>query len=142
MAFVEKTKEFLDRGVEISCSAISKVGNTVQKLGDKTSMMLEINQLRAKRAKAIINLGQVCYNVLSQNQSVNIDNTQAMSIVTAVQSFDADIKKKEDALLEMKAQEAKEKEEQRVKRNAFKIKPVKQEESPEEPPVTVGEVQD
>ena len=51
MAFIDKMKEYLDKGVEVSKEALTKAGDVVQDLSDKGVTKIETHQLVSRQNK-------------------------------------------------------------------------------------------
>ena len=62
MAFMDKVKDFMDKGVEVSKSALSKAGEAVQDFGDKSVTKIEIKKLENKLEKLICELGSYVFD--------------------------------------------------------------------------------
>ena len=53
MAFIDKVKDFMDKGVEVSKTAITKAGDAVQDFSEKSVIRIDIKKLESKLEKLI-----------------------------------------------------------------------------------------
>ncbi|MGP1588220.1 MAG: hypothetical protein ACTTHG_07770 [Treponemataceae bacterium] len=61
MDFVDKMKDFLNKGVEASKSALNKVGDAVQDFGDKSVIKIEIKKLESRLEKQYQEIGKFVF---------------------------------------------------------------------------------
>jgi hypothetical protein len=74
MAFMDKVKDFMDKSVEVSKTAITKAGEVVQDFGDKSVTKIEIKKLESKLGKLINELGSYVFDKFN---SENADSVYA-----------------------------------------------------------------
>ena len=69
MAFLDKMKEYLDKGVEVSKEALSKAGDAVQDFSDKSVTKIESHQLVSRQNKEYRSLGHAVLKFFEENLS-------------------------------------------------------------------------
>lgn len=74
MAFMDKVKDFMDKSVEVSKSALTKAGEAVQDFGDKSVIRIDIKKLESKLEKLINELGSYVFDKFN---SENADSVYA-----------------------------------------------------------------
>lgn len=72
--FLEKMKEYLDKGVEVSKEAVKTAGAKVQDLGDKSMTLIEVKQLESKIQKALQELGLRVYELFEEDADKQISS--------------------------------------------------------------------
>ena len=77
MAFLDKMKEYLDKGVEVSKEALAKAGDVVQDFSDKSVTKIEAHQLVSRQNKEYRSLGQAVLKFFEENpdSSLSADNS-------------------------------------------------------------------
>lgn len=100
MAFMDKVKNFMDKGVEVSKSALSKAGEAVQDFGDKSVTKIEIKKLENKLEKLICELGSYVFDKFDAEKvdilSSSDDKVQA--IITSINEIKNQIASKNEEL--------------------------------------------
>ncbi len=86
MALLDKMKEYLDKGIEVSKEAFSKAGDAVQDFGDKSVVRIEIKQLESKLNKEYASLGTQVFNlsVISNEKSLSFDDPHVSGIIAEI----------------------------------------------------------
>jgi hypothetical protein len=74
--FIDKMKEYLDKGVEISKDALSKAGEKVVDFSGKSVVRIEISQLESKAQKELLALGTLLYEKLSIKGASSVEKTE------------------------------------------------------------------
>ena len=74
MAFIDKVKDFMDKGVEVSKTALTKAGDAVQDFSEKSVIRIDIKKLESKLEKLINELGS---NVFDKFNSENAESVYA-----------------------------------------------------------------
>ncbi len=100
MAFMDKVKDFMDKGVEVSKNALSKAGEAVQDFGDKSVTRIEIKKLESKLDKLICELGSYVFSKFtSENvENVNVSDEKIASIINSVNEVKSQIASKTEEL--------------------------------------------
>lgn len=103
MAFLDKMKEYFDKGLEVSKDAISKAGDAVQDFGDKSVVRIEIKQLESKLNKEYASLGTQVFGLYKADQSspLSFDNGQISGIIAEIQRLTDEIDARKAALSEL-----------------------------------------
>ena len=106
-AFVDKVKEYVDHGIEISKDAMGKVCNSVEDFGERSSIRLEITTLQTKKKKAFRTLGETVYNKLCVEKVSTLDvNDESLSaLLASIETLSNDIAAKEEQLAMMTKKE-------------------------------------
>lgn len=101
MAFVEKMKSYLDKGVEASKDAFSKAGSAVQSFGDKSVVRIEKKQLEIKLQQEKLNLGILVYDILSGEDKITLsnDDSRVSGIIAEISRLKNEIEKRDEALV-------------------------------------------
>ena len=100
MAFMDKVKDFMDKSVEVSKTALTKAGEAVQDFGDKSVTKIEIKKLESKQEKLFCELGSFVYNKF---YTENIDNMSSsdesiQSIISKINEVKSQIASKNEEL--------------------------------------------
>ena len=74
MAFMDKVKDFMDKGVEVSKTALTKAGEAVQDFSEKSVIRIDIKKLESKLEKLINELGSYVFDKFN---SENADSVYA-----------------------------------------------------------------
>ncbi|AEE17159.1 hypothetical protein [Treponema brennaborense] len=100
MAFLNKMKDYLDKGVEVSKDAFSKAGEAVQDFGDKSVLRIEIKQLEGKLNREYESLGEHVYGFFETNaaESLSADDSEISGILAEIKRLRAEMEKREDSL--------------------------------------------
>ncbi len=105
MAFMDKVKDFMDKGVEVSKTAFTKAGEAVQDFGDKSVTKIEIKKLESKQEKLICELGSFVYdkinsekidNISSSDESIQLIISKINEIKSQISSKNEELEKKEE----------------------------------------------
>lgn len=104
MAFLDKMKDYFSKGVEVSKDALSKAGDAVQDLGDKSVLLIEIKQYESKLNKELLSLGQQVYSIYHENgdELVKFDDVQVSGIIAEIKRLKAEIAVRREKIQEMK----------------------------------------
>jgi len=104
MAFIDKMKDYFSKGVEVSKDALSKAGDAVQDLGDKSVLMIEIKQFESKLNKEYVSLGQQVYSIYHENgdELVKFDDAQVSGIIAEIKRLRAEISVRKEKIQEIK----------------------------------------
>jgi malonyl CoA-acyl carrier protein transacylase len=104
MAFLDKMKEYLDKGVEVSKEALSKAGEAVQDFSDKSVTKIESHQLVSRQNKEYRLLGQAVEKFFAENPgaSLSADHSVISGILEEIKRLEKEIAQREEIL---KAQE-------------------------------------
>ncbi len=102
MAFLEKMKEYFDKGIEVSKDAISKASDAVQDFGDKSVVKIEIKQLESKLNKEYLSLGTQVYNLYLQNKDepLKYDNAFVSGVIAEITRLTEEIEARKNSLNE------------------------------------------
>lgn len=65
--FLDKMKEYLDKGVEVSKEAVKTAGAKVQDFGDKSMTLIEVRQLENKIQQNLQELGLRVYELFEED---------------------------------------------------------------------------
>lgn len=100
MAFLEKMKEYLDKGVEVSKEALSKAGDVVQDFSDKSVTKIESHQLVSRQNKEYRALGQAVQKFFEENPTATLsaDNSAIGGIIDEIQRLEKEIAQREEIL--------------------------------------------
>lgn len=100
MAFIDKMKEYLDKGVEVSKEALTKAGDVVQDLSDKGVTKIEAHQLVSRQNKEYRALGQAVRQFFEDNPSGSLtaQDSRIAGIITEIQRLDKEIDLREESL--------------------------------------------
>ena len=100
MAFMDKVKDFMDKSVEVSKSALTKAGEAVQDFGDKSLTKIEIKKLENKQEKLICELGSFIYDKFNSEKIDNISelNEEIQSIISKINEVKSQIASKNEEL--------------------------------------------
>ena len=100
MAFLDKMKEYLDKGVEVSKEALSKAGDAVQDFSDKSVTKIETHQLISRQNKEYRALGQAVLKFFEENPSASLsaDNSLISGIMAEIQRLEKEIVQREASL--------------------------------------------
>lgn len=100
MAFLDKVKEYFDKGIEVSKDALSKAGDAVQDFGDKSVVRIEIKQLESKLNKEYSSLGTQVYNLYSANKDepLRFDDAHISGVLDEIQRLLNEIDARRNAL--------------------------------------------
>lgn len=74
MAFIDKVKDFMDKGVEVSKTALTKAGDAVQDFSEKSVIRIDIKKLESKLEKLINELGSYVFDKFN---SENVESVYA-----------------------------------------------------------------
>ncbi len=75
--FVNRMKDYLDKGVEVSKDAISKASEKVADFGGKSVVRIEISQLESKAQKELLALGTLIYEKLSIKGEFSVEKSDS-----------------------------------------------------------------
>ncbi|MDR2898323.1 MAG: hypothetical protein LBU99_05850 [Spirochaetaceae bacterium] len=94
--FIDKMKDYLSKGVEVSKDALSKAGEKAQDLGEKGILKIEISQLENKAEKEFISLGKKVYELFITNgqQSLSADDGQISGVVGEITRLKNEVAKR------------------------------------------------
>lgn len=100
MAFIDKMKEYLDKGVEVSKEALTKAGDVVQDLSDKGVTKIETHQLVSRQNKEYRALGQAVCQFFEDNPSgsLSAQDSSIAGIIAEIQRLDKEIAQREESL--------------------------------------------
>ncbi|MBQ0166327.1 MAG: hypothetical protein KBT02_04360 [Treponema sp.] len=70
--FLERMKEYLDKGVEVSREAVKTAGVKVQNLGDKSMTLIEVKQLENRIQQELQKLGLLVYDIFKDDAEKKI----------------------------------------------------------------------
>ncbi|MBR5866798.1 MAG: hypothetical protein IKZ04_02695 [Spirochaetaceae bacterium] len=110
MAFLEKMKEYFDKGIEVSKDAITKASGAVQDFGDKSVVKIEIKQLESKLNKEYISLGNQVYNLYLQNKDepLSYDNAYVSGVLAEITRLTQEIEARKNSLKETEEEKTEE----------------------------------
>lgn len=100
MAFIDKMKEYLDKGVEVSKEALTKAGDVVQDLSDKGVTKIETHQLVSRQNKEYSALGQAVCQFFEDTPSgsLSAQDSSIAGIIAEIQRLDKEIAQREESL--------------------------------------------
>ena len=100
MAFLDKMKEYLDKGVEVSKEALSKAGDAVQDFSDKSVTKIESHQLVSRQNKEYRSLGHAVLKFFEENpgSSLSADNSAINGIIQDIKRLEKEIILREESL--------------------------------------------
>ena len=89
--FVNRMKDYLDKGVEVSKDAISKASEKVADFGGKSVVRIEISQLESKAQKELLALGTLIYEKLSIKGEFSVEKSdseiaEALAVIDKLRS--------------------------------------------------------
>ncbi len=85
--FINRMKDYLDKGVEVSKDAISKAGEKVADFGGKSVVRIEISQLESKAQKELLTLGTLIYEKLAIKGALSVEKSD-VEIASALAVID------------------------------------------------------
>lgn len=89
---------YIDRGVEASKKGFKSAGNAISDFGDKSVLRIELSQLKAKKAKALNELGVYTYTAIVEQNEINVHDETFVHIIDSLKKVSEDIEKHETAL--------------------------------------------
>ena len=100
MTFVERMKELLDQGVQVSKEFAVKAGAKAQDLGERGVMMFEIRQLESQAQKLIGRLGTETYQTFTERgeATLSAESAPIKAILSEIAAARESIEKKEEEL--------------------------------------------
>ena len=100
--FINRMKDYLDKGVEVSRDAISKAGEKVADFGGKSVVRIEISQLESKAQKELLTLGTLIYEKLSikGESSVDKSDVEISAALAVIDKLRAEIESRKSELEE------------------------------------------
>ena len=100
MAFVDKVKDFMDKGVEVSKTALTKAGEAVQDFSEKSVIRIDIKKLESKLEKLINELGSYVFDKISceNAESVYASDEKVASIIKNINEVKSQIASKTEEL--------------------------------------------
>ena len=100
--FINRMKDYLDKGVEVSKDAISKAGEKVADFGGKSVVRIEISQLESKAQKELLTLGTLIYEKLSikGESSVDKSDVEISAALAVIDKLRAEIESRKSELEE------------------------------------------
>ena len=106
MAFLEKLKDILDKGVESSKGALNKAGTAAKTFGDTSVLKIEIQQLKAKRKKAEEELGSYALKkFLEGSENISYEEQSVKDIIEQVKKIDSTIEEKKQELAKIQKEQ-------------------------------------
>ena len=72
MAFMDKVKDFMDKSVEVSKTAITKAGDAVQDFSEKSVIRIDIKKLESKLEKLICELGSYVFDKFNSENAESV----------------------------------------------------------------------
>ena len=100
MAFIDRMRELVEKGVTVSKDFAVKAGAKAQDLGERGVMMIEIRQLESQAQKHIGRLGAEAYNAFAERkeETLSAENTTIKAILSDIAVARESIEKKEAEL--------------------------------------------
>lgn len=100
MDILDKVKEYLDKGMEVSKEALSKAGDAVQDFSDKSVTRIEARQLASRRDKEFRSLGQAVCQLFRDDPATRLaaDDSRISGILQEIQRLDKEIERREESL--------------------------------------------
>lgn len=100
MDILDKVKEYLDKGMEVSKEALSKAGDAVQDFSDKSVTRIEVRQLASRRSKEYRSLGQVVCQLFRDDPAASLaaDDSRISGILQEIRRLDKEIERREESL--------------------------------------------
>lgn len=97
---VEVSKEALSKGVEVSKEALSKAGEAVQDFSDKSVTKIEAHQLVSRQNKEYRALGLAVQKFFEENPSGTLtrDNSLIQGILQEIARLEKEIAEREESL--------------------------------------------
>ncbi|MCR4790804.1 MAG: hypothetical protein K5839_06960 [Treponemataceae bacterium] len=122
MAFFDKMKDFLDKGVEASKSAFDKAGEQIQDFGDKSVTRIEIKKLESKLEKIHAQIGKLVTEGLAadKNFSLPVGDEDFKKLLADANATCEEIKAKNDSLQSGKAEKAETEEKEHKEKKSTK----------------------
>lgn len=101
---VEVSKEALSKGVEVSKEALSKAGDAVQDFSDKSVTKIETHQLISRQNKEYKALGLAVQKFFDENPTGSLtgDNSLIQGILQEITRLEKEIAEREESLKEAK----------------------------------------
>ncbi|OJF77085.1 MAG: hypothetical protein BKP49_02800 [Treponema sp. CETP13] len=75
--FVNKMKDYLDKGVEVSKDTLDKAGDAVQKLGNSSITKVEQLQMEQKLKQKYLEFGKQCYELMKNDENLAVLSTNS-----------------------------------------------------------------
>lgn len=100
MEFLERMKQALDKGVEVSKDFFGKAGDTAKDLSSKGVLRLEIRELEGRAKKEFARLGHLVFEqfAVQEKASITAKNSEVNAIVEEIQHIRDEIQKREEKL--------------------------------------------
>jgi hypothetical protein len=94
--FIDKMKDYFNKGVEVSKDALSKASEKAQDLGEKGVLKLEISQLENKAEKEFISLGKKVYElfIIDGQTSLSAADGQISGIIGEITRLKNEVAKR------------------------------------------------
>ena len=95
--FLERMKNFAEKGLEVSKDALGKAGDTMQSLGKKGAKKIELAQLNHQVQKEFTALGIEVYDLLTEGgkESISTQDDSVSALLEKISRLKADIEQKE-----------------------------------------------
>lgn len=103
--FSNTVLDFIDKVAESSKKGFMAAGEAISDFGDKSVVRIEIGQLKSKLSKAYADLGKNVYEKFEMQKLTQIstsDDLDVASLVDSIRKIEAEIKKREDNLENIK----------------------------------------
>lgn len=114
MAFKEKFKEYVEKGVEVSKEAFSKAGAAVSKFGDESVVRIEKHQYENQLKEELQKLGEIVFSMCGTDvSSFDAQNPDFLATVEKIKNVKAEIRDREESLKKDKKEDKEEKEEKK-----------------------------
>ena len=100
MAFMDKVKDFMDKSVEVSKTAITKAGDAVQDFSEKSVIRIDIKKLESKLEKLINELGSYVFDKFNSENAefVNASDEKVASIINNINEVKSQLASKTEEL--------------------------------------------
>lgn len=85
--FLNKMKDLVDQGFDVSQKALAKAGNKIQELGDKGITKIELTRLESQSRKCFAQLGLLVYDafVCEGKASITAKNTEVAAVLDEIE---------------------------------------------------------
>ncbi len=92
--------DYIDKGVAASKKGFKAAGEALSDFGDKSVLRVELGQLKGKKSKAIVRLGELAYSRLAENSeaALKAGDADVAELIAELVKLDANIQKHEKEL--------------------------------------------
>ncbi len=113
MAFTDDLKKYVDKGIEVSKTALGKASDAVSRFGDQSVVRVEKAQFESRQKQNFHRLGEVVYALFTEQDKKQLsrENEAIKDLLEAINNTKAEIEKRENLLKTEKSEETEKKDE-------------------------------